>query len=94
MADNKRRPEVPLAMEDDKTHRRLLAQRANASLPRDGSDPMTEPLVLASYTVAGVPTASLWTQGLIYVSNETGGAVVAFSDGVNWRRCTDRAIIA
>jgi hypothetical protein len=28
------------------------------------------------------------------VSNETGGAVLAFSDGTNWRRVTDRNIIA
>lgn len=49
---------------------------------------------LPSYTVAGVPSAATWTRGLIYVSNETGGAVPAFSDGTNWRRVTDRAIIA
>lgn len=54
----------------------------------------TRPNNLASFTVAGVPTASLWTGALIYVSNETGGAVPAFSDGTNWRRVTDRAIIA
>jgi len=49
---------------------------------------------LESYTVAGVPTASNFTQGMIYVSDETGGAVPAFSDGTNWRRCTDRAIVS
>lgn len=49
---------------------------------------------LPSYTVAGVPAAATWTAGLIYVSNEAGGAVPAFSDGVNWRRVTDRAIIS
>jgi hypothetical protein len=31
---------------------------------------------------------------MIYVSNETGGAVPAFSDGAAWRRVTDRAIIS
>lgn len=49
----------------------------------------------ASYTVATAPSAA--TQGagkLIYVSNEAGGAVIAFSDGTNWRRVTDRAIIS
>jgi hypothetical protein len=30
---------------------------------------------------------------LIYVSDESGGAVVAFSDGTNWRRLTDRAVV-
>jgi hypothetical protein len=46
-----------------------------------------------SYTVAGAPSAAT-AGGIIYVSNETGGAVLAFSDGTNWRRVTDRAIIA
>lgn len=49
--------------------------------------------VLRSYTVATVPSATIVGQ-LIYVSNETGGAVPAFSDGTNWRRVTDRAIVA
>lgn len=48
---------------------------------------------LRSYTVATVPSASVIGQ-LIYVSNETGGAVVAFSDGTNWRRVTDRAVVS
>ena len=29
----------------------------------------------------------------VFVSNESGGAVPAFSDGTNWRRVTDRAIV-
>ena len=48
---------------------------------------------LKSYTVAGVPAAT--TAGrLIYVSNESGGAIPAFSDGTNWRRMSDRAIVS
>lgn len=45
-----------------------------------------------SYTVAGVPTAV--AGGIIYVSDETGGATLAFSDGTNWRRVQDRAIVS
>lgn len=30
---------------------------------------------------------------LIFVTDESGGPVMAFSDGTNWRRLTDRAII-
>lgn len=70
------------------------AQRLNLAIVNDGTEPMTAPLVLASYTVAGVPAAASYTGGMIYVSNETGGAVPAFSDGTNWRRVTDRAIVA
>lgn len=48
-----------------------------------------------SYTVATVPSASTAGAGAqIYVSNESGGATVAFSDGTNWRRVADRAIIS
>lgn len=54
----------------------------------------SEPQTLPSYTVATVPDATLWLAAMIYVSNETGGAVPAFSDGTNWRRVTDRAIVS
>ena len=47
-----------------------------------------------SYTVAGVPSAATYPRALIYVSNEAGGAVLAFSDSTNWRRVTDRAVIS
>ncbi len=48
---------------------------------------------LASFTVATLPPADP-EAGLIFVSDETGGAVPAFSDGTDWRRVTDRAIVA
>lgn len=51
-------------------------------------------LRLRSFTVAGVPSASTRGAGaMIYVSDESGGAVPAFSDGTNWKRVTDRATI-
>jgi hypothetical protein len=49
--------------------------------------------VLPVYTVGTLPSATPAAQ-MIYVSNETGGAVPAFSDGTNWRRVTDRAIVS
>jgi hypothetical protein len=49
----------------------------------------------ASFTVATVPSApALGAGATIFVSNESGGAVVAFSDGTSWRRVTDRAVIS
>jgi hypothetical protein len=51
-------------------------------------------LQLPSYTVATLPSAVTYARGLIYVSDEIGGAVPAFSDGTNWRRVTDRIIIS
>lgn len=48
-----------------------------------------------SYTVATVPSAATAGAGAgIHVSNESGGATNAFSDGTNWRRVHDRAIIS
>lgn len=53
------------------------------------------PVRVASYTVAGLPSASASGSGAIaFVSNEAGGAVLAFSDGTAWRRVTDRAVVA
>jgi len=48
--------------------------------------------VLPSYTVSTLPSAAI-AGAMIYVTNESGGAVPAFSDGTNWRRVTDRAIV-
>lgn len=51
------------------------------------------PHELRSFTVATVPSAA-FDGRLIYVTDEAGGEVPAFSDGTNWRRFTDRAIIS
>jgi hypothetical protein len=59
---------------------------------KTGTRAMTAPILLASYVVSGLPTAT--AGGLIYVSNESGGPVIAFADGTNWRRVTDRAIVS
>lgn len=47
-----------------------------------------------TYTVSTVPAAATYPRGIIYVSNETGGATLAFSDGSNWRRVQDRAVVS
>ena len=52
------------------------------------------PTPCASYTVVNVPDATQYTGNMIFVSNETGGATIAFSDGVSWRRVQDRAVIS
>ena len=49
-------------------------------------------VIVPEYTVATVPSAV--TKGWIFVSDETGGATMAFADGTNWRRVQDRAIIS
>jgi len=62
-----------------------------------GTSPVAigNPLGLKAYTVATAPSASASGAGAaIYVSDESGGAVIAFSDATNWRRVTDRAVIS
>jgi len=49
---------------------------------------------LSNYLVAGVPTAVGNTGSMIFVTDEVGGSIPAFSDGTNWRRVTDRAIVS
>ncbi len=61
-----------------------------------------EGLLIQGYAVASLPTAADFGSttaanaysALIFVYDETGGATVAFSDGTNWRRVQDRAIVA
>ena len=57
-----------------------------------GTVNVSNPLGLKRYTVATLPAAT--TDRLIIVSDESGGLVPAFSDGTNWRRVTDRAIVS
>lgn len=46
-----------------------------------------------AYTVDTLPSPTE-TKRIIYVIDETGGAVLAFNDGQVWRRCTDRAVVS
>ena len=43
---------------------------------------------------AALPDAAKWRGGQIQVSDDIGGEVPAFSDGVNWRRVTDRNVVS
>ncbi len=53
----------------------------------------TVPVGVPSKTVATLP-ADVTAGQIIFVSDETGGATLAFSDGTNWRRQTDLTIVA
>ena len=60
------------------------------------------PFLLRSYSKDNLPTVSDWGLSdtansfisLIGVYDETSGHTVAFSDGTNWRRVQDRAVIS
>lgn len=62
------------------------AFRLNKMAPRDGSEG------LDIYTVATLP--AVIEGAIIYVSDEAGGATIAFGDGTDWRRVQDRAIVS
>jgi hypothetical protein len=47
------------------------------------------------FTVATLPVASTEGSGaMIFVSDDSGGATMAFSDGSSWRRVQDRAVVS
>ena len=76
-----------------------VAEPSGAKLGVNTQTPSTTlhvngPVRVGSYTVATVPSAaSVGAGSMIYVSDEIGGPVMAFSDGTNWRRTTDRAVV-
>lgn len=47
-----------------------------------------------NYTVATLPSAAENTGLCVFVSDEAGGATMAFSDGTDWRRVQDRAVVS
>ena len=49
---------------------------------------------LPTFTVATLPSVSTFVRGMIWVSDETGGAQPAFSNGTNWLRFSDGAIVS
>jgi len=53
-------------------------------------------IVLPTYTVANAPSAATAGAGtIVYVSNGAGGAaILAFSDGTNWKRSDTGATIS
>ncbi len=73
---------------------RIAINNNNVATFGAASNDMLVPTTFPSYTVAGVPSAVGLRGAIIYITNESGGEVHAFSDNVNWRRVTDRAIIS
>lgn len=67
-----------------------LARRVDSEIREQTSQPVRLP----TFVMADLPSAARHRTCWIYVSDESGGAVPAFSDGTDWRRCTDRAVIS
>ena len=49
---------------------------------------------LEIFTVSELPSASENEGRMVYVSDASGGAVPAFSDGTDWRSVIDRGVIS
>jgi hypothetical protein len=47
-----------------------------------------------AYTVATLPDATQNRGLIVLVTNEAGGATLAFSSGLDWRRVQDRAVVS
>lgn len=63
---------------------RDIGFRLNRSLPRDGSERMTNPMPLAVYTVATRPDPTLWPGCVILVSDAVPNQKFQGSDGTAW----------
>jgi hypothetical protein len=59
----------------------MLAVRANASMPKDGSEGMVAPFRSKAYVVAEQPDATLYPGALIHNDDDN---VPAYSDGAAW----------
>ncbi|GGD97634.1 hypothetical protein GCM10011390_15500 [Aureimonas endophytica] len=69
---------------------RLGLGTTNPTAPLDVAGPVR----VGRYAKAALPDAAATGAGaVIFVSDEVGGAVLAFSDGAAWRRVTDRATL-
>jgi hypothetical protein len=58
--------------------------RLNRTLPKDGSEPMTSPLPLATYTTGTLPAAADYPWTLIAVTDGSAGQKFRASDGSSW----------
>lgn len=81
MVDLPQRPLVPLVHANAVEHRRQLAVRVNASLPKDGSGAMTAPLPLQEVATADLPAAADHEGDVVY---DTTTNTVKFSNGTSW----------
>jgi hypothetical protein len=52
------------------------------------------PLPAFVSVVAALPDPEVYVGHIIHVVDEVGGPVIAFSDGTDWLRVTDRAVVS
>ena len=52
------------------------------------------PQTLTVYSLSTLPDAARWRGGLIAISDESGGFTPAYSDGADWHRTSDGAVVS
>lgn len=67
-----------------------FARRVDLEIQEQGR----QPVALPSFIKTNLPDSARYRTCWIFVADEAGGAVPAFSDGTEWRRCTDRAVVS
>jgi hypothetical protein len=67
-----------------------LINNSPMEIMRYVDETLAQPFMLPRFLKTELPDATKWRGGLIYVTDETGGEVPAFSDALVWRRVTDR----
>ena len=74
----------------------LISQATNVTIDMGNiTTDDRQPTPHDSYTVSEAGNITGMSPGdMIFVSDETGGATMAFYDGSNWRRAQDRAVIS
>jgi hypothetical protein len=63
---------------------RDIGYRLNRTMPKDGSERLTNPLPLAVYTTATRPAAADWIGSVILVSDAVPNQKFQGSDGTAW----------
>jgi hypothetical protein len=82
VVDRTERLAVPQTHANEIEHRKMLAVRANASMPKDGTEGMAAPFRLKGYATADLPDATLYPGAVVY---EDTLDVPAISDGAAWK---------
>lgn len=72
---------------------RIRREGLNPNIASSIERHFNNPLQLRVFTVATLPSAAV-AGLLVYVSDESGGATIAFSDGSNWKRAWDLATVS
>lgn len=76
---------VPQLYQDWKKWASALVQQLSLRQPQS--------VVLTEFLVANLPNVSPGGQ-IIFVPDEAGGPVMAYSDGTDWRRVSDGAVVS